>query len=101
MNDLGDLIKLYVNILESIETRENFKNLKYTLKKLNKDFEYNEFFTTYGISDNVRGDIYKISICVVNRLRNLHVLYLSNHNFLRRYNSRLLYLLENLSYYFS
>ena len=66
MNDLGDLIKLYVNILESIETRENFKNLKYTLKKLNKDFEYNEFFTTYGISDNVRGDIYKISICEMN-----------------------------------
>ena len=34
MNNLGDLIKLYVNILESIETRGNFKNLKYTLKKI-------------------------------------------------------------------
>ena len=66
MNSLGDLIKLYVNILESIETRGNFKNLKYTLKKLNKNFEYNEFFTTYNISDSVRGDIYKISICEMN-----------------------------------
>jgi hypothetical protein len=66
MNSLGDLIKLYVNIFESIETRKNFKNLKYILKKLNKNFEYNEFFTTYNISDNVRGDIYKISICEMN-----------------------------------
>ena len=44
--------------------RESFKDLKYTLKKLNKDFEYNEFFfTSYNIIGNVRNDIYKITIC--------------------------------------
>lgn len=63
MNSLGDLIKLYVNIFESIESRNDFKNLKYTLKRLNKNFDYNEFFTIYNINDNVKECIYKISIC--------------------------------------
>lgn len=30
MNSLGDLIRVYVNMFESIKTREDFKNLKYT-----------------------------------------------------------------------
>lgn len=63
MNSLGDLIKLYVNIFESIKSRNDFKNLKYTLKRLNKNFDYNEFFTIYNINDNVKECIYKISIC--------------------------------------
>lgn len=54
MNSLGDLIKLYVNIFESIKSRNDFKNLKYTLKRLNKNFDYNEFFTIYNINDNVK-----------------------------------------------
>ena len=63
MNSLEGLIKLYVNMFESIKTKEDFKNLKYTLKRLNKNFDYNEFFTTYNIKDSVEGCIYKISIC--------------------------------------
>lgn len=50
-------------MFESIKTREDFKNLKYTFKRLNKNFEYNEFFTNYNIIDNVRNDVYKITIC--------------------------------------
>ena len=66
MGSLGDLIKLYVNIFENIENRENFKNLKHIFKKLNKNFEYSEFFTSYNIEDNVEGCIYKISISEMN-----------------------------------
>lgn len=39
-------------MFESIKTREDFKN-----------FEYNEFFTTYNIKDSVEVCIYKILIC--------------------------------------
>lgn len=51
-----------MNIFESIESRNDFKNLNYTFKRLNKNFEYNEFFTTYNIKDSVKECIYKISI---------------------------------------